>query len=240
LLRIKKRYEIRDLVITEESLEMKGLSILLMALLLIGMVAVSCRDGDEGVPTPPSSPSLVLPVIHHFDAVPTSIATGKYSTLDWSVSGAQQVEISPGLGVVGAVDSIAVSPAATTNYTLIASNGSGSVTATVQVEVAKPPAVLPVIHYFTVSPSSIPPGGVVLLSWEVSGADQITLSDVVVVTQNGFTYGRGPVEQPAVGNRGDQPGIVLTLSPGDTYTYTLTATSSAGTATKTVTISITP
>jgi hypothetical protein len=202
--------------------------------LLVGVLLVSCTSNtDEVAPPTPSSPPQVLPVIHHFDAVPISIDVGKYSTLNWSVAGAKQVEISPGLGVVGAVDSIVVSPAATTIYTLIASNESGSVTATVQVEVAKPPAVLPVIHYFN---ATQPDYGSATLSWEVSEAEHITLSDVFIKDKNS----REPIQVDAIGSWKDEFSMIPQYTPGMWYTYTLTAASSAGTVTKTVDVYIKP
>ena len=77
-----------------------------------------------------------LPVISYFTANPGSITLGASSTLSWGVSGATTVSINQGVGAVPPSASILVSPAATTTYTLTATNASGSVTQPVQVVVS--------------------------------------------------------------------------------------------------------
>ncbi len=77
-----------------------------------------------------------LPVISYFTASPGSITLGASSTLSWSVSGAATVSVNQGVGAVPPSASILVSPAATTTYTLTATNASGSVTQPVQVVVS--------------------------------------------------------------------------------------------------------
>ncbi len=84
-------------------------------------------------------PSTSLPVINSFAANPGSISPGGSATLSWSVSNATSVTIGGGIGNVGLSGSTAVSPVATTTYTLTASNAAGDVTATTQVVVAAPP-----------------------------------------------------------------------------------------------------
>lgn len=79
-----------------------------------------------------------VPVIGSFTANPTVIAPGQSSTLSWVVSGATSLEILPGIGLVSG-NSVIVNPAMTTQYTLVAANGSGSTTAQMVVTVTTPP-----------------------------------------------------------------------------------------------------
>ena len=82
--------------------------------------------------TPPPS----LPVISYFTASPGSITLGASSTLSWSVSGAPIISINQGVGGVTPSGTRVVSPAATTTYTLTATNATGTVTQPVQVVVS--------------------------------------------------------------------------------------------------------
>jgi hypothetical protein len=65
------------------------------------------------------------PTIASFSASPASIASGAASTLRWSVSGADSLSISPGVGPVSG-SSATVRPATSTEYTLTATNAGGS------------------------------------------------------------------------------------------------------------------
>lgn len=76
-----------------------------------------------------------VPVIQSFTAAPATIQSGASSTLAWQVTGATSVSISPGIGAVSGT-SIMVSPATTTQYTLLAGNAAGSVSAQVTVTVS--------------------------------------------------------------------------------------------------------
>lgn len=78
------------------------------------------------------------PAILSFTASPSSIDVGGSSLLSWSVSGASSLSISPGIGSVTG-NSITVSPAATTQYTLVAANTSGSTSAQATVTVGSAP-----------------------------------------------------------------------------------------------------
>lgn len=83
------------------------------------------------------SQSGSLPVIHSFTAAPATISAGESSLLSWSVTGAVSLSIDPAIGPV-AGSSQAVSPSVTTQYTLVATNASGSVNAQVTVTVNLP------------------------------------------------------------------------------------------------------
>ena len=77
-----------------------------------------------------------LPKIISFTAVPGHITAGQSTTLSWNTSRADTVSITPGVPPIsGATGSASVSPAATTTFTLTATNSAGPVTAHVCVAV---------------------------------------------------------------------------------------------------------
>jgi hypothetical protein len=156
-----------------------------------------------------------LPQIASFSAAPATISMGGTSTLAWEVSGATSISISQGIGSgLAASGSVEITPTATTTtYTLTASNGSGAVTATATVTISAP-----VIASFTASPQTIAPGESSTLTWSVSGATGISISNSV---GNGLA---------ASGSR--------SVSPAATTTYTLTATSPHGTTTADVIVGV--
>ncbi|MBI4452708.1 hypothetical protein HY637_04720, partial [Candidatus Woesearchaeota archaeon] len=80
-----------------------------------------------------------LPIISSFNATPSSIIAGENSTLAWSTINATNVSINQGIGAVAASGSINVAPAATTTYTLTATNSGGSVNQNTIVFVSQPP-----------------------------------------------------------------------------------------------------
>ena len=162
-----------------------------------------------------STMSAAAARVTQFTANPASINAGQSSTLTWVVTNATSVTISPNIGSVDARSgSVAVSPAATTTYTLTATGATGDTTATTTVTVVGSGAGNPQILRFEANPLSIAPGGSSTLSWATSGATQVSISGVGSVNPNGST----------------------TVSPAQTTTYTLTATSSDG---KSVTAPIT-
>lgn len=94
-----------------------------------------------------------LPIINIFSASPSTINPGESSTLTWSVSKADTVTITPGVGTVASSGSTSVFPVVTTVYTLTATNSAGSVTATVTISVSTSPPDL-VVFSLTHSPAS--------------------------------------------------------------------------------------
>jgi hypothetical protein len=106
-------------------------------------MSVSAPELVYNVYLPPimKLPAGELPRIVSFTASPTSIGAGESSLLAWSVSGATSLRIDPGIGpVTGSIKS--VTPSVTTQYTLVAGNAYGSVSAqaTVTVVSAPPPS----------------------------------------------------------------------------------------------------
>jgi len=183
----------------------------LALLVLVGM-APSCLGGRSagsdstggGGGTP-----VGLPVISSFTAAPSSLpAGGGPVTLEWTVTGADQISIDQGVGaVVGTqVQSTIMS---TTIFTLTASNAAGSVTGSAVATVA-PSANVPVILWFTATPYNLPAGGgAVTLSWQVLNATGLSIDQ-----------GIGAVT-------GTSKGITVS----STTIFTLTATNGSGSST---------
>ncbi len=87
--------------------------------------------------------SGVSPPVATLTASPSTIAAGGTATLAWTTSGAASVAIDQGIGAVALSGSRAVTPAATTTYTLTATNAGGATTATAVVTVNVPPPNVP-------------------------------------------------------------------------------------------------
>jgi hypothetical protein len=85
----------------------------------------------DGFPVGPSAKIL------SFTASAASIQAGQSVTLQWQVINADRIELDQGIGIVATRDSRAVTPTATTTYSLLAKggNGTGSDTRTVTVTV---------------------------------------------------------------------------------------------------------
>jgi len=79
------------------------------------------------------------PVIEIFAADNHYLSPGGTATLSWQSSGAGSLSITPDIGTVaGPGGSLAVSPSATTTYTLTATNADGATNATVRIGVGPP------------------------------------------------------------------------------------------------------
>ena len=157
-----------------------------------------------------------LPTITRFTASPAKVLPGQPSTLSWSVIGATSLTMGSGSGV-GAVagtpidgTSVVVTPAATTSYTLTASNDFGSTTASVTVMAGRPPS----ITFLTAIPAKVTTGQSSTLSWAVTGYPSLTVSPGVGVVA----------------------GTSVKVTPSTTQSYTLTATNSFGTTMAAVTV----
>jgi hypothetical protein len=202
-------------------------------LLALVVFAVGCAPGSPiniGAP-------VQQPVINSFSASPPSISVGGSSTLSWTVTGATTVSIDQGIGNVALTATRAVSPSATTIYTLIATNSAGSVTVTAQVVVSgtatptpmpptRPvtiptpvptPMGLPVINYLRCEPPLIYRGSTATLSWSVSNATSIIIN-------------------PGIG--AVSPAGSRAVSPAATTTYTITATNSNGSRSSALTLTV--
>ncbi|MBZ5619489.1 MAG: hypothetical protein LAQ69_12310 [Acidobacteriia bacterium] len=155
------------------------------------------------------------PTITSFTATPAAVTAGQFSTLTCAVTGSPRVIINPAVGAVTAA-SVNVTPVATTQYLLTATNWYGSVTATVTVTVL--PESPPVINSFFTVPPAAGPGLSAALFWTTTGAASLSIDQGV----------------------GTVTGTSVRVSPSSTTTYTLTATNGAGSATAAVTVNYYP
>ena len=156
------------------------------------------------------------PVINSFDVSPNMILQGETATLSWDVEGADSVTLSS-FGSVSATGSQNVSPQETTTFFLTAENDFGSVNDQVTLNVEA--IALPEILSFTVQSEEILEGQATVLSWDVIGADQISISN-------------GVGDVPPAGN--------ATITPPNTTTYTLTAVNGGGSVNATVEVTVFP
>jgi hypothetical protein len=159
------------------------------------------------------------PVIAQFTASPGQIALGATSRLSWDVRGSTRVSIEPSIGVVPASGSRTIQPSNTTNYILTAESDCCIVNKLVTVSVAQlpPPAFLPVVHLFNISPNSIYKGNSAVLSWQVTGTDKVVISQ-----------GIGEVA----------PSGTVTVLPQTSTIYTLTAYNQYGSRSVAISIGV--
>ena len=90
--------------------------------------------------------TITDPIIISFSADVTTITEGDSATLSWEVTETTAVTIDPGIGLVDLTGSISVFPAATTTYTLTATNSCGQLlspsTRTAMVTITVNPAIV--------------------------------------------------------------------------------------------------
>ncbi len=191
-----------------------------------------------------SGTSTALPYINYLTAEPAVVAPGGASVVRWSVSNAQSVTGSYDSTVtpLPATGSGTVRPTRTTVYTVSATSGASTVSATVTVTVqgtseapaGEPPlaedlsiveessaagANLPVINSFAASPQTISAGSSSTLSWNVSNATQLMLISTITKSLSNM-----------IGS--------TSVSPSTTTTYTLTATNGEGNTNATATVTV--
>ena len=157
----------------------------------------------------------VTPAAQHrplvaFRAVPPAIAPGESVTLVWNTANVQTVTID-GVTSPGTSGSAAVTPSATTSYTLTAVGSAETATATVTVSVANAPA--PAMH-LRAAPRTIAAGESAILDWITIGASAVCLD----------------------GQSLTQPWGSRTVTPPATTTYTLNVAGAAGVVTRTSTV----
>jgi hypothetical protein len=119
-----------------------------------------------------------LPRIVSFAPNPATVDFGQSSSLQWVVENATTVTIDNSIGTVGLTGSHAISPAATTNYTITASNANGTVTASTTLTVITSVKILS----FTATPTSTTSGGPAVLVCETAGAVSVNVNGVVFTT----------------------------------------------------------
>ena len=119
-----------------------------------------------------------LPVIVSFAPNPATIDFGQSSSLQWVVQNATTVTIDNSIGTVGLTGSHAISPAATTTYTITATNAVGTVTAQTKLTVITSVQIIS----FTATPTSTTSGGPAILVCETKGAVSVNVNGVVFTT----------------------------------------------------------
>lgn len=149
------------------------------------------------------------PRILSFVATPPAIRTGQPATLSWSTDAASSVSIDNGLGSQPGGGSVVVTPAATTTYTLTASQDTQSVTASVTVEVVSAPVVNVTAFPATMLEVAGIGGATTTYAITNSGSASTTVS----LSQNGDFFTQSPAS--------------VTLAPGDTAVITITGTAQA-------------
>ena len=159
-------------------------------------------------------------VINFFTATATSINAGDTVTLNWSVTGSNNLYISADangdVGPVNFLTTIDVRPVVTTRYVLTAWTPDGTVTKALSVTVIQP--LPPTISSFAASPASITAGGSSTLSWSVDGATSVSIApDIGVVTGNS-----------------------VSVSPASTTAYVLTASNPFSSSTRTISVTVQP
>ena len=175
---------------------------------VLGFLGSSCSGS---APAPMATRSA--PTIGSFLSSPTVVLAGGASTLSWFVSDADSIALDQGIGDVTGKASIDVRPAATTTYSLTATDPIGSSTRSLMVTVMPPP----VISSFAATPASIGYGWPSSLSWSVTGAVSVEVEP-----------GLGPVV-----------GAGTVVSPLATTTYTLRATNVVASTTASTTVVVT-
>ena len=159
------------------------------------------------------------PVIGTFSSNPSTINSGGTSTLSWNVTGADWVSIDQNIGGVDGSGTKVVSPAASTFYTLSATNSAGTVSRSAVITVSSAPQVAtPPVIVFS---SNLNSDNTSTLSWNVTGADQVSIDQGIGIVNVAGTK---------------------VVSPSTSTLYTLTATYAKGNSTNdigTVTKSVT-
>lgn len=153
------------------------------------------------------------PLIQGFTAQPAVISSGQSAQLTAHFAHGEG-RIDPGIGPVSTGQTVTVTPAATTVYTLTVTNSLGATTTrAITVTVAPPPTITSLIA----TPSAITQG------------QACTLTAV-------FQNGTGTLDQ---GIGAVASGVPKSVNPATTTTYTLTVVNAAGaTVTRTVTVSV--
>lgn len=154
------------------------------------------------------------PVVATFDASSQTVTSGQSANLRWNVTGYSSVSITPGVGTVPSSGYKAVSPDATTTYTLVASNLFGSAQKSTSITVT---GVLPSIGNFSSNTNSIYAGQSAILSWSVTGATSVSINPNI----------------GTVSSTGTQ-----SVSPSLTTEYILTASNSAGNSTASAKVAV--
>jgi cysteine-rich repeat protein len=167
------------------------------------------------------------PTFLETDAVPSQILSGQAAALSWTTENALAVDVrtSTGASVLegGPTDGqVVVRPRVSTTYELTARGVERSAAATLEVRVGNRP---PSIERFAATPALTAPGRPVTLTWQVVGADGITIRGARTST----------VVFAGSASRGSR-----TVRPPESEDYVLRATGPGGVASATVSVTLRP
>lgn len=142
-----------------------------------GSGACSVRlEADQTVTASFETATLPAPVIRTFTASPKPVKAGSEVILRWETENAETLLLSSDAGLeptdVTGETSFEIRQTEDTRYTLEARNADGSVTASTEVKIGRPP----VITDFSADPATIALGETSTLSWTVAGDGPLTLS----------------------------------------------------------------
>jgi hypothetical protein len=199
------------------------------------------RTGINGLLCPIAALGPVPPTAT-LSASPASISAGQSATLTWSTTNATTVSINQGIGTVALSGTRSVAPAATTTYTLTATNANGSVTATTSVTVNAADTTAPVISGAASSNVSTS-GATISFATNESSYHQVeygpttaygtmTALDTMLMTSHstnltglaaGTVYHYRARASDAAGNAGMSGGLTFTTLSGSVPTATLSA-----------------
>jgi phospholipase C len=187
---------------------------------LIGVISVffsDCGSGPKASITPPASSTAPTVV---FTASSTSIASGEFMTLTWTVTNATSVSISPNVNetddgqLLPLIGSRTLVLQSTTTYvmTAVGPGGSTSKAVTVAVHAAAPTLTI------EADPLSVIAGASSTLRWNTTAVTALTIDNGV------------GVQTPGVG--------FMQVTPLTTTTYTATASGEGGSVTARATVTV--
>ena len=164
-------------------------------------------NGGSGTFTMSRSGSTPLPPqILSFTATPPTIRSGQPVTLSWSTIAATTVTIDNSVGTKPGSDSVTVAPTATTTYTLSATQGTQTATASVQVEVLTGPIVN--VTAIPATMLQVEGGGGAKTTYALANAG--SASTTITFSQDGSFFTQSPAS--------------FTLAPGASQLVTISAT----------------
>ncbi len=111
----------------------------LIVVLAASVFTFGCNKKPKQVSAPPSEPpppAAAQRLRFPLQASPSTVEKGDPATLSWTSTDATQLTIAPDIGTVNAQGQKAVTPAASTTYTITASGPGGSATASARITVA--------------------------------------------------------------------------------------------------------
>lgn len=119
--------------------KLNDLFLCFVIIMILPMMIMSCENSNPS--DIPDGETPTAPVISNFTASPVDITSAQDVILNWTVTGADDLTIDNAVGSVTGLSNTTVHVAATTTYTLTATNSKGSVTAQATVNLVPPGTV---------------------------------------------------------------------------------------------------